>query len=118
MARACSTDILEPLRGIELRYLRSAIASVIEDIEAEKRTLKFGITVHFIDSKTIELKGRNGISCPYSARTFRPVVGFDFPDGFMSAQMRSDGVAEILIRGQRYEYPRNDPGRGMLIPEE
>ena len=78
---------------------------------------RYGISIAFAEGKAVELTGRNGTSCTYSARGFCPVIGFGPPEGAVYVRMRPDGVAELQINSQVYEYRRVDPARGMLIPK-
>jgi hypothetical protein len=79
---------------------------------------RYGISIAFAEGKAVELIGRNGTSCTYSARCFCPVIGFGPPEGAVYVRMRPDGVAELQINSRVYEYRKDDPARGMLIPKD
>jgi hypothetical protein len=65
---------------------------------------RYGITVGFEPGGAIELIGRNGISCGYSARGFCPVISLGAPEGAVYVRLRSDGVAELRINSRIFEY--------------
>jgi hypothetical protein len=79
---------------------------------------RYGISIGFLpDGSTIELIGRNGVSCGYSARGFCPVISLGAPEGAVYVRLRSDGVAELWINSRIYEFRKDDPARGMMIPK-
>ena len=79
---------------------------------------RYGISIAFAEGKAVELTGRNGTSCTYSARGFCPVIGFGPPEGAVYVRMRPDGVAELQINSRPYEYRKDDPARLMSVPHE
>jgi hypothetical protein len=83
-----------------------------------KNLARYGISIGFTDDGMPELVGRQGVKCTYSARGFCPVVGLGAPDGAVSIRRRPDGVAELMIAGERFEYRASDPALEMEIPNE
>jgi hypothetical protein len=84
--------------------------------QATVELARYGIAIGFEASGAVELVGRNGISCAYSARGFCPVVGLGAPEGAVFVRRRPDGVAELRIHGTVHEYRKNDPSRQISIP--
>jgi hypothetical protein len=83
---------------------------------ARDELAKFGISIGFEASGAVELVGRNGISCAYSARGFCQVVSLGAPEGAVSVRLRRDGVAELRINSRIFEYRKNDPSLHISIP--
>jgi hypothetical protein len=51
---------------------------------------RYGITIGFEPGGAIELIGRNGVSCGYSARGFCPVISLGAPEGAVYVRLRAD----------------------------
>jgi hypothetical protein len=79
---------------------------------------RYGIAIDFEPSGAVQLIGRNGVSCTYSARGACPVVGMGAPEGAVSVWLRRDGIAGLMIDGRPYEYRPNDPACNLGIPTE
>jgi hypothetical protein len=79
---------------------------------------RYGISIGFEGGRAVELIGRNGISCSYSARGFCPVIGLGAPEGAVYVRMRPDGVAELRVNSRVFEYRKNDPARQMSVAKE
>jgi hypothetical protein len=83
---------------------------------ARDQLAKFGIAIAFTDNKIIELTSRNGINCAYSSRGFSPVIGMGV-DGRIYARLIGDGIAEVQIDGEKFEFRARDPSLLITVPK-
>jgi hypothetical protein len=83
---------------------------------ARDELAKFGISIEFTEPGLIELISRRGIKCIYSSRGYSPVIGFG-ADGRIYIRLVSDGIAQLRINGEQFEYRDRDPSLQMTVPK-
>jgi hypothetical protein len=77
---------------------------------------KFGISIEFTEAGLIELISRRGVKCTYSSRGYSPVIGFG-ADGRIYIRLISNGIAQLRINGEEFEYRDRDPSQQMTVPK-
>ena len=77
---------------------------------------KCGISIEFTDAGLIQLISRRGIKCTYSSRGYSPVIGFG-ADRRIFIRLISDGIAQLRINGEEFEYRDRDPSLQMAVPK-
>jgi hypothetical protein len=83
---------------------------------ARNELAKFGISIEFTEAGLIELISRRGVKCTYSSRGYSPVIGFG-ADGRIYIRLISDGIAQLRINGEEFEYRDRDPSLQMAVPK-
>ena len=83
---------------------------------ARDELAKFGISIEFTEAGLIELISRRGIKCTYSSRGYSPVIGFG-ADGRIYIRLISEGIAQLRINGEEFEYRENDPSLRISVPK-
>jgi hypothetical protein len=83
---------------------------------ASDELAKFGISISFEPGGAVELTSRRGVTCAYSACGFSPVIGFG-ADGRIYIRQIGDGIAELRINGDVFQYRENDPSLRMAVPK-
>jgi hypothetical protein len=81
---------------------------------ARSELTKFGISIRFTDAGLIELISRRGGKCTYSSRGYSPVSGFG-TDGRIYIRLNGDGIAQLRINGEEFEYRDRDPSLQMAV---
>jgi hypothetical protein len=75
---------------------------------------KFGISIGFTEIGLIELISRRGVKCTYSSRSYSPVIGLG-ADGLIYARLTRDGIAQLRVNGEEFEYRENVPSLAMAV---
>jgi hypothetical protein len=83
---------------------------------ARDELAKYGIAIAFTNDGAVELTSRRGVTCVYSARGYSPVIGFGADDRIY-VRLISDGIAQLRINGEEFEYRKNDPSLSMAVPK-
>jgi hypothetical protein len=96
--------------------VKQASANSVLPKSARNELAKFGISIEFTNAGLIQLISRHGIKCTYSSRGYSPVIGFGADDRIY-IRLISDGIAQLRINGEEFDFRENDPSLRMSVPQ-